>query len=251
MRIISKFHDYYDIGLSQGQDETLVYNRVLQEDVIVEDGTNHRLSANHKINPFAEYCGKIDVGGTNLECCQFIIGFCGKVYWCLEFTYTNTYYPYKNQKRFCYNIEQVDEFISGIDDKYVTEKYGKDKSRWTFFSRENIIDKFNEFSKLSDKHMDYFRKMNTPVFVVNRSFNGSSRKYELNFTKNPCLKDYHFQRVFDSYSAFQEVSMFLGGVLGRGEKETLGRKDFPDEPLIRDSKGFDNWSFKKRPTKRV
>jgi hypothetical protein len=247
MRIISKFHDYYDIGLSQGQDETLVYSRVLEENVITEDGQVGGYYSKGNFHPFADYTGRISVGGTNLNCEGIVIGFCGNVYWCVEFEYTNTYCPEKNQKRYCYNIEQVDEFISGLDDKFINKRYESEKSYWTFFSRETIIDKFKSFDTMRDKHIDYFRKLNTPVFVVHREFNSTRKKWELNFTKNPCLLNYHFQRVFDSYTAFQEVSMFLGGVLGRGEKETLARKDFPDEPLIRDSKGFDKWSFKKRP----
>ena len=30
---------------------------------------------------------------------------------------------------------------------------------------------------------------------------------------DPCLADFNFQRVVDPYTAFQEISMFVGGVL--------------------------------------
>lgn len=45
----------------------------------------------------------------------------------------------------------------------------------------------------------------------------------------------------DPFTAFQEISMFLGGVLKRTEVDTV---DIGDEAM-RDEKGFDEWSFKR------
>ena len=46
----------------------------------------------------------------------------------------------------------------------------------------------------------------------------------------------------DAYGIYQEIEMYMGGVLGSQEKETIEISD-KDK---RDSKGFDNYSFKKR-----
>ena len=42
---------------------------------------------------------------------------------------------------------------------------------------------------------------------------------------NPRLKRFEFYKVFDSYGAFQEIHMFLSGVLGNTEKKTVGVSD--------------------------
>ena len=61
---------------------------------------------------------------------------------------------------------------------------------------------------------------------------------------DPCLKDFHFNKVIDAYTAFQEIDMFLGGVLGDAS-------DPPSPMTDRDkivSHGMDlKWSFRKPP----
>jgi hypothetical protein len=53
-------------------------------------------------------------------------------------------------------------------------------------------------------------------------------------------------RIFSSITAFQEIHMYLGGVLGFGTPHV----PVPDNRTMRDIKGFDNWSFKKRPSEK-
>ena len=249
MKIFSKFHDYYDIGLSQGQDETLVYSRITK--YIVEEDPSHFYYHRANKHNLSGWFYRASCYGTYLEYSSFVVGFCGKLYLCFELKYHNTYDSKKNCKRYCYSPEQIEEFVSSLNDEPCSKFYEKEHSNiwynYNFTLSRDCVDKlYEKFYKIQDNHMEYFRKFNAPTFSVYHGFNPNNKNYEYVFTVNPCLKDYQFQRVFDSYRAFQEISMFLGGVLGRGEKETLGRKDFPDEPLIRDSKGFDKWSFKKR-----
>ena len=70
-------------------------------------------------------------------------------------------------------------------------------------------------------------------------------KNEMKMTLNPCLKNYGFQKIFDSYAAFQEISMFLGGVLGSEAAPMVQIED----KYIKEGHGFDEWSFKTLPTK--
>ena len=69
MRIISDFHDYYDVVQASGQDQSLIYNR--KEKTV--ELTNYpfpffRFSAYYWPDPFT------------LQVQQHIVGFCGKVY---------------------------------------------------------------------------------------------------------------------------------------------------------------------------
>jgi hypothetical protein len=52
---------------------------------------------------------------------------------------------------------------------------------------------------------------------------------------NARLKDLHFFRVFDPARAFQEIGMYIGGVLGQQARPV---RDIDDETM-RDIKGFD------------
>jgi len=67
------------------------------------------------------------------------------------------------------------------------------------------------------------------------------------FFINPVLKDYEFYKIFDSYQAFQEIQMFISGVLGSKEKDIIM---IEDKYKIA-SHGFDKWSFRKEPEKKT
>jgi hypothetical protein len=60
---------------------------------------------------------------------------------------------------------------------------------------------------------------------------------------NARLKDLHFFRVFDPARAFQEIGMYIGGVLGQQARPI---RDIDDETM-RGHKGFDKRSFRKMP----
>jgi hypothetical protein len=62
---------------------------------------------------------------------------------------------------------------------------------------------------------------------------------------NVNLKDLQFQRMVDPYTAFQEISMFIGGVLGSPEKEVT---ELTEKDRIQQH-GFNKWSFRKLPHK--
>jgi len=58
--------------------------------------------------------------------------------------------------------------------------------------------------------------------------------------------DLRFQKVVDSFTAFQEISMFISGVLGQTENPMITTSDRD----LAISKGFTQLSFRKKPTKR-
>ena len=67
------------------------------------------------------------------------------------------------------------------------------------------------------------------------------------FFINPLLKDYQFYKVYDAVQTFQEIQMFISGVLGNKEKEII---EVADKYKITQH-GFDKkWSFRKEPTKK-
>ena len=247
MYIISKNKDYYDgvVG-SVGMDKTLVYERTttdMTENMLKEfkHSRNGGWRNADRENPFLNI-GYADIDrkktkkytGKNF----FIIGFCGKLYlgwklyykvngWDLEtgeekeFTNTDIVYGYENVK------------------KFIRESY------W----RGNLQDDINYVTSYDPIEM--FRELKTPVFVHDTDAEIRRGEYGIiksnsNLIVNPVLKEYEFYKVVDAFAAFQEISMFIGGVLGIGEKEMI---EVEDKYKI-GQHGFDKWSFRREPSKK-
>jgi hypothetical protein len=246
MYIIAKKKDYYDgVAGTTGIDKTIVYEREALEfegenmpNVFRrrsyytnfrdrEDNPFYRLSNSHIKN---EYYKKFPYHS------YFVIGFCGKLYVGFKL------YSVDEQ------TTEYDNVITTItyDTDYMIELFDKRTFHGHFQDNLNHVLQFNA--------LDWFRDLKTPVFVYDNNYNGISHidlnHYSWNpkskFIINPLLKDYEFYKVFDTFQTFQEISMFMGGVLGRGEKEIV---EVADKYKIAQH-GFDKWSFRKEPEKK-
>jgi hypothetical protein len=159
----------------------------------------------------------------------FIIGFCGKLYlgW-----------------RFMTKINDYNEFNQDIIYDSDIAKKELEESSWQFKSIDEHINYINSYDPI-----DIFRKYNTPIFVYDDHYNRTfidSHRDKSKFVVNPILKEYEFYKIFDSFSAFQEIQMFLSGVLGSNEKDIIEVDDKYKIP----QHGFDKWSFRKEPEKK-
>jgi hypothetical protein len=84
--------------------------------------------------------------------------------------------------------------------------------------------------------MNLFNEYETPIFAISPTDDGSE-------IKTGCLlKDYNFQSVMDPYTAYQELVMWLGN-----KAVNTYPPKIVDDIVLRDSKGFDKWSFKNKP----
>lgn len=205
MRIIDKRRDYYDCGMAFGYEESIVYVRSPKEIKVNEKG----------------YCYRRDFE-------SIYIGFCGKIYFAILAGYQNV----------CYDLNDLDNYVSGKFSKKDKQSYfdGRYCLGNSFYSRGSLKHRFEEAKNKSGYGYEkLFIEHNTPIFVVNECTNS--------IFINPILKEYQFYRVVDPYTAFQEVSMYVGGVL---RSPTKPIPDIPDT-VMRDIKGFDKWSFKKEP----
>jgi hypothetical protein len=131
-----------------------------------------------------------------------VVGFCGKLYIGFKFFYIND----DNELDFdiIYDFNEIKTIIAHSKRDNFKERYDK-------IANLDLIDKFREY--------------NTPIFVYESSyslrFDKFNSHYYEKFIINPLLKYYQFYKVFGSYQAFQEISMFLGGVLGSNGKEIV------------------------------
>ena len=238
MLIISKKKDYYDgvVG-TMGVDKTIVYNRdtvELDNRIIPKafKGKDSFWGLKYRETPFHElsYISiKKDCRHICDEHAHFIIGFCGKLYigWKL--------------------YREIDTLTNAIS----TEITYNTEYMQTILEEKSWHSNLNDSIKyiLSYDALPMFRELKVPVFVYDGDFGRTSfdRKRSIynsmkpKFFINPLLKDYEFYKVFDTFQAFQEVSMFMGGVLGANEKEITV---VADKYKITQY-GFDKFSFRK------
>ena len=90
--------------------------------------------------------------------------------------------------------------------------------------------------------MDLFNEHKTPIFHLYRQeHNVRYKQCEHRIVIATRLSDFKFQRVFDPYTAYQELVMWLGN---------QATNEYPpqirDDKVLRDAKGFDDWSFKNK-----
>lgn len=245
MKIINKdFHDYYDSCIGYGGiDKTVIYKRKQEEFEYDSDITKmiekvlpktttfryHSDSHLHEIFHTTKYDYLFESG---------YIGFCGKIYpfiKCTDRRYIG--YSFISGYEYYYDYESLISFLKSI--KYKVSKY-----RYNTLSDRNIINFFKDID-----NMDIFFKIQNPVFsygftTIDKITNHAGR---MKTTTNPILKDFQFYKLKDAFSTFQDIYMFLSGVLGQVHPPI---QEISDE-VMKHKKGFGHkYAFKKEPTKK-
>lgn len=185
MRLHSNFHDYYDNAIGYGIDEKVYYDRFTKNVDInlksVSDRPIHRRSG--------------------------ILGFCGVL---LPFIQLSRY----DKKMDCdwddeYDGRVVEEFFA-----FSVDEYQQKAGDWYEYSEDFGYSDSSREIKLKQFFLDWqsdgdgtFLELKCPVWLM--------RFYEQspNGVLNPRLKDLGFDRIKDSFTAFQEISMYLSNIL--------------------------------------
>lgn len=239
MRIISKTHDYYDIGLSYGIDPTVIYLR---------EPAEVRLNLEEFFEYEAKY-GVRSVGGWTShsrkgeyqKTYQFSVGvllFCGKVY------------PYVRLKNFRYGEDDTyfysyEEYVNFAEsNEFITSKQARkyEAMGWWQVSKYGHAKKWFELchEKITkDIALEIHRKTNSPIVKITR-VDYASKEDASNIVKDPILKEMGFAHVVDPWTAFQELSMFIPAYLNTTVKETV---DISNEDRVA-KHGFNDKSFR-------
>ena len=232
MYIVSKKKDYYDSVKRYGIDKSIIYIRETKEE-------DNFTKINFPINFNRYYVDHLnnnkDKTSTRLLNCwdfhrieSFIIGFCGILYVGLQIKIINKD-DEKTKQFILYNENSIKNFIS-FKDSDTPNKYS---TIYQYFEHRK---KYNEI-----KNDELFLKYKVPVFVYDfgTDISGDILGHDLKVYLNPILNNYEFYRVFNSYQAHQQISMYIGNVLTK-----------PEEPKQIDDKyrmsqhGFNEYSFK-------
>lgn len=257
MKIVSKFQDYYDIGVSMGVDESLVYVRNLEpvlysnEDIEIDRGS---YVDNRKKNRVQHTLKDLIPKRTFFSSSPIehihLIGFCGKLYPFVFVDYDKNYQRVSGAR-----FHMSKTVMKELDETYSVSHSSRGFRHET---RNDVIKKYNKILGKTFDAPDMFHELKVPVFII--PHDGSRLEKFLNDgvplrwdTKagdvvwlNPCLKDFNFYQMVDSFTAFQEISMFITGVLGENKIPPVQISDIH----MRDAKGFNERSFKKDPTKK-
>ena len=164
---------------------------------------------------------------------SYILGFCGKLYYIINVINESSYIRPE--------IVEVFDNVADYKAKYDSEN----KQRFYYYQGLS----FNEWQRKYNSNKEVYNlfiSLQTPIFLMGYNyFNQISSHNDVYFVTNPALKSIKFQSIFDPYAAYQEIDMFINNDLVSMEDHDIKRTD----ELIRDSKGFDNWSFKQKGPK--
>lgn len=179
------FRDYYDHAVGYGIDEKVHYNR-FQKAVGIQlksfaDRPTHRRSG--------------------------ILGFCGFLY------------PFIHIRRYDkkHEFDYVDEYDGRVVEEFYAfsvDDYRTTKDDWYDYSDDFGFEDDWRGVKLKQFFLDWsknddgvFLEFRVPIWAMHFYSDG------LNGILNPELKGFGFERIKDSFTAFQEISMYLANIL--------------------------------------
>jgi hypothetical protein len=230
MIINSPFRDYYDSSIGFGIDNTVVFNR-----------TRRELDCNAKQGPDAQVVADIDKAVQRFQMLKgdmtrrshkvssIYIGFCGKVYQglvsCIDLN-TGEMNDVQRQSlatvaRFMWSLKDVPDTLSKVP---LVDRY----------TYQGAINTLKDW--FDDEHVRCFEDVD--LFVKHKMV--SFMYCEGDAAINPCLKQYEFQRQIGAVEAFQEISMFISGVLGAPSSPMIELQD--KDRIV--AHGFDAHSFR-------
>lgn len=246
MKIISKFNDYYDIGIAYGVDEKLRFERI----TINASTTINELRSATKIvyKKQSQYYRII---------CYFnVMLFCGKAYPLVyiqieSITKKNKNFIYKLiDDEYCYSAETLDLYISQYDKPIAQINTNYEKLGHSYWHRGNFEMYIRgHFEKEYDAYIALFKFYKKPYFYVESRYDKNKAGIDCistNIILLPQLKKYKFAKIVPPMQAFQEISMYLG-TLDLAEDRTVCIED----KYLAQGKGFDCYSFKKLPSKKT
>lgn len=234
MKIISPFSDYYDSCRAYGIDDKITYVRKTEH---ISSAIFSNAAVDPRVSPTRLAVKRVSQAIGSCRSSYFtpmVVGFCGKLYVGLKYYVDLSKDPRKpisNNIGFTSGPNIVASYAWQAGDlpaEALEFKYGG------IWNRKTVGEWFAE-TQLDFEDINLFHTLQTPVFVVD----------DWNIFIEPKLVDYKFQRRLDPFTVFQELSMFLGGVLQVGDP---AMEEISDEVRIQQH-GFDKRSFRKEPTK--
>lgn len=241
MRIISKTQDFYDSALGLGEDRSVVYVRENRRAQGIEGG----LAAELAKAPCASRFYGSSTGAYAIDDGFYphVLLFCGKAYPFFEHD-ERSYASWPAlglQINHLWSAEDVHATIARRLPARAHADYDRVVQARIFthapFVR-GMVEAF--FGTRFDERaiLDLHHRHRSPAILL-----GISRLDRKPFSEiDPVLKEIGFFRRLGPYETFQEISMFMGGVLNGSERPAARIAD----PMRFLKHGFDRWSFRRK-----
>jgi hypothetical protein len=250
--IVSKFHDYYDTALGLGVDKSLVYRRVNEPGSYLSDAPRWQ----YDLKEETHRVGFSPSDVVKIESWVVPLIFCGKFYRraiaLVHYQNPNRYLGAAGRLTDCYTGASRKEVLARVREQHRLNEKTEEKPKYRRWRSADDRVTFKEFAETRDWTEDHIRE-GCPVFLIrqltrdehlelfNKKFINAEVLYRIE--KNPCLKELGFYQVKDPYEAYQELAMFLGGVMGTDARPMVQLSD----QEVHQKHGFDKWSFRKMP----
>lgn len=220
-------HDYYDCGMAMGRDPSVTLIRCKSRDVSVDEAGGTLLKRHIEVRENIGWGGEV---GESIA-----VVFCEKIY-----------RGYLIPRDFVARHEQVWDGV-WTDEKFKTwvssRKSEKKPVRvhmagsWQYTRKDRkpdmTVEQFFIPEPVSENLRRWMIMERVSILVERLPRRGEDARFEVN---PDGLKSLGFARALDPYTAFQELSMWIGGVLGGTSPEIVKIKD--DNVLI-ENHGFD------------
>ena len=255
MRIISKYHDYYDAALAYGADERVVYKRVPEELKPLPVEWQFMRPAPHFIDGLRSKTLDFRKHWFNIR--PVVVVVAGKIYHGIGVAkkYKNSFFNPHDEEEFFYDLDAYKAHFEENKiphpkltkrETHYRRKFGRREPWWLGYL--NYVEGAEKWFTVErpDEHRDFFIERKIPIATsttTERYRRNSDDSVELNGN----LKKYQFYRRLDAFQTYQELDMFVAGTM---TQEDNPMASIGDEDLAR-AKGFDCYSFKKGPTKRA
>jgi len=235
MYIISKHKDFYDsVAGQKGIDKTIIFERHITTLTFSCKKPGDKNNWWRQLH-FPTYGPKSNSFRYNIsregdkKFVLFLVGFCGKMYVVAKCETQVRETKFSNVTPVVSYIYGIDNIKAAICDYYNDEDYFK---KSTDKNLNHILACIND-----PKILELFYTHKTPQFIL--------YDYDKdNLHVNGNLNEIDFFKVFNPFMAFQEIEMYITGVLGINNKPTV---EISDKDKIA-GHGFDpKYSFRKEP----
>lgn len=229
MKIISKFHDYYDTASAHGV-----------SDVYFQRAESHQTYK----GPLIDLMIRLRYWDSTQFFTPCFVLFCGKVYPMIRIKPGNPYVFPAPEPFYLTCLEDWDRYEAKQRDERAADKW----AIWNDWPRPRYRnDSYYDVSKQgwaeileAAKAIDCteeLRALNAPVAMLESTYRNAFQ-----LTVNPRLATYGFQKVKSPFEAYQEIDSFLSGVLGSNRNPPI---DITDIQRL-ENHGFDKVrSFRK------
>ena len=246
MRIISKFHDYYDV-LNDGSDTDHIWKR--ETTSFLPDLNDPFYKTDNWENDLPHLMAELSVPkigavyqqdllwrGDTDDYRRSLLLFCGE------------FHPLVRLPGcVCWDFESFAQAAKLEERPYRKRSwcYAKNKvfsNVRAMFTQETILPRFRTLNLRLRCPIVLMDIQEQPLGPIREH---EPERYRVRFTLNPCLAELGFERVIPPFDAYQKLESYLFNELAEQNDPPVEISD----TIRRDSHGFDQYSFRKEPTR--